>query len=435
VKTFDLAISGAGLAGMALALDMAQHGQKVVLLERRSTVGGAIAGQITPLGPADNCPHLFLDSFTQCRKRLQSLGREDQLKALPMTFHVHWKNRWQKIALPERLPPPFALFTGGLPKGFVWGSRWLLSLASHQEGGSALDMLRRFHVSEDLLEFWGEWAVSVFNAPLDKTDGGLFLLTARRLFLKSNAFRPRVATCSLEELWLDPFRKALHAAGVELRTQTSVQDLRMEAGGVVGFQLRDGFVSAKRSVWAAPPWGLTRLPKMQEHAGGFSSTAWHPKRAQPIVHFLSDIEPIKMEQVKMEPGRSVPVYNGVMPGMMGFFGQPFQWLFSGGGRRVSLVGSALSGTNAETSDAALIAGGIRLLGLAGLRPRGNPVLLRRQHATLLPDADFEASRPGNQTPLTNLFCCGAWTKTDLPVSMESALESASRLATTLINQN
>jgi hydroxysqualene dehydroxylase len=414
MSTYDVAIAGAGLAGMAVALDMARAGQRVVLLERRTSLGGSIAVQETNLGTVDNCPHLFLQSFEHCLSRLDQLGTKSHLSAITAPIPLFQRAQWGTLQLAHPWHPLFGIFQKALPKGFVSSSLWMFR--SFHAGETALQHLQRNGLDGEQMNFWREWGLSIFNADLSQCDAGLFRRTARALFLKRKAFQPLLADCSLDRLWIHPFRQALLQAGVEIRTASSVRDLLFKTDRLVGLRTRQKDVHAKRFVWAGNPWTLSQLPAMREHAPNFTKDTWHPKRGRSILHSICKVEPRATASPKMSA----------------FFGMPYQWAFSHSENRVSLVASAVGAKHdgAEQSTQALHS----QLTLMNLRLTSEPLHLRRQHATLLPDPSFESARTGNRSPISELYLCGAWTQTGLPLSMESALKSAQEL-TSILSQD
>jgi phytoene dehydrogenase-like protein len=381
----DVAVAGAGLAGLALALELAQTGRRVVLLERRRRPGGAVG---TLPGGADQGIHLFLSGFTRCLALVERLGSRQLLRDLGPRCRVAWGER--DLTLPLGASRP----------------RTLLELARLGREGLhlAASLIRmKPKVDDDSLAatFWREWALSVFNAPLELLDGALLQRTAAAVLGDPRRHRPMVAATNLEELWVAPFERALAAAGVRLLTGTALRAVECCGNRVSAFLAEGLRVEARHFVWAGPPEGLRELAGLSDVAPPMPSR----RLGRHIVNLIAPVAGLPPE------------------GLCGWFGAPFQWLFPAGPGQVVLVGSGWSDENLARRGAApaLLPA---LLARHGLRPAGTPLWIVQRHATHLQSPDFEAARPGPGTALENLHLCGAWLRTGLPLSMESALAGA-----------
>lgn len=415
----DVAIAGGGLAGMALALDLARRGRRVVLLERRSRLGGAIASVATPLGEADNSVHLFLAGFDLALRRLVELGSRDLLADAPSRYRLRIDGRWATLELPTtlagwlRAPAGLRALRGLSGNGLelLPTLAWLLLGPTPASGDAASWLAPRLRGRPLAALFWREWILSVFNAPWAAVDAALFARTARRLFARPQRSRPLPAKAPLAAIWLAPFERALREAGVESRPGCAVRGARVEGGRLAAFRLSEGEIEAERFVWAAAPEAIESLTGLD---GVLPD--WPARRGFHIANLLLE-------------ARRPPSLEG---GLTGFFGEPFQWIFPAGAGRIALVASGLD--DAALSDSATLpARGRELARLAGCEPVGEGNLIVQRQATARQDEAFERARPGHRSPLRNLFFCGAWTATGLPLSMESALVSAASLRDLLLN--
>jgi glycine/D-amino acid oxidase-like deaminating enzyme len=407
----DTAVAGGGLAGMALALDLARRGRSVALLERRSWLGGSTHS--LPRGGHDNSVHLFLAAFSRCLARLRDLGVRDRLLELEPLCHVVLDGR--RLRLPVgagRLAGLLRLASVRHPVGSGWqvaASLQRLERIPPRTGETALAWLRRAHLprtDEGGLArlFWREWALSVFNAPLEELDAGLFRRTQRALFLEPGAHRPLAATCGLGELWVDPFRRALEGAGVRILDGQALRAVDRRERRLAAFRTEGAVVEAERFVWAGPPRALGRVAGLEDLVPAFPP----PQRARHIVNLVLPC-----------PG------DFRLKALTGWFRWQLQWAFARGDGRLVLVGSGW--TDSQLADRAALErelpGRLAQLGL----PMAGPAhwIVQRQ-ATDLQDPAFEQARPQARTALENLYPCGAWLATGLPLSMESALAGAER---------
>ena len=80
-----IVIIGGGFAGLAAAVDLAEQGQPVLLLERRSFLGGraySIKDKITG-DTVDNGQHLMMGCYHHTLNFLNKIGAADKLKFQP----------------------------------------------------------------------------------------------------------------------------------------------------------------------------------------------------------------------------------------------------------------------------------------------------------------------------------------------------------------
>lgn len=399
----QVAIAGAGLAGLGLALDLARAGRSVVLLERRRRAGGAV--QTLDGTSADNSVHLFLGAFTRCLARLEQLGFRHELRELGTRCRVEWQGRL--LTLPLGAPRPqtlLALARLGRPGWRLAAGLWRLLECRADQGECAAALSTRAGLRPGSLveAFWREWVLSVFNAPVEELDAVLALRTLRALQADPRRHRPLVAEHSLAALWILPFERALEHAGARLLTGCALRAVERRGGRVTAF-LADGLrIEARQFIWAGSPDGMKELDGLSDLTPPLPAR----RLGRHIVNLL------------------LPVEGALETGSLrGWFGAPFQWVFPAGPGRAALVGSGWTDQDLERREGAL-AQVPELLERHGVRLAGPPRWIVQRHATHLQTPAFEAARPGPGTQAENLSLCGAWLRTGLPLSMESALAGA-----------
>jgi glycine/D-amino acid oxidase-like deaminating enzyme len=408
----DTAVAGGGLAGMALALDLARRGRRVALLERRTWLGGSVHS-LPGAGGHDNSVHLFLSAFSRCLARLEQLGVRDRLGGLDPVCRVAHDGRLLRLPVGAgRLAGMVRLARLRHPLGSGWqlpASLQRLERIPPRTGETALAWLRRAHLprtDEGGLArlFWREWALSVFNAPLEELDAGLFRRTQRTLFLAPGAHRPLVSTCGLGELWVDPFRRALEVAGVRLLEGCALRAAERREHRLLSFRTDGLRVEADHFVWAGPPRALARVAGLEDLAPSLPPR----ERGRHIVNLV------------------LPCPPGFRLGSLaGWFQWDLQWAFARGDGRLVLVGSGWTDTQLERRPE-LEKELPRRLAELGL-PAAAPIRwIVQRHATDLQEPAYELARPQARTALENVYLSGAWLATGLPLSMESALAGAER---------
>lgn len=411
-KPVDVAIAGAGLAGLSLALDLARQGRQVLLLERRRAPGGAVLSLPGP-DEADNSVHLFLAAFSRCLARLDELGSRALLTEMRPTCRVEVQGRM--LTMPLGLGRLGTLVRMAALRHPAGGGLGLLGHLQRLErnpprsGETAADWLVRVNLPRTTPQglagcFWPEWCLSVFNAPLECVDAGLFRRTQRLVFTNPRAHRPLLAAGSLAELWVRPFERALAAAGVRLLTSTALRGVERGAGRVSALLLEGERIATRQLVWAGPPEGLDQVAGLEDLRPALPSR----REGRHIVNL----------RLPCAPGPPLKTLSG-------WFGRPFQWVFSRGDGWLTLVGSGWTDEQLEgrREIEPQLAG---WLAPHGLSFHGSPRWIVQRHATALQSPAYEQTRPQARTSLENVYLCGAWLATGLPLSMESALAGAER---------
>ncbi len=398
-----IVVSGAGLAGMNLALDLARMGHRVSLLESRKTVGGALARRQTRFGPVDNSIHLHIKAFTRCLARLNELGSRELLVE-PLAGMQLQSSTGETIRLDGK-PIRDGLRLAFRPAlwQLLFGAGPLLRKLLHKPPPAAatlaswLDELGEKPGSPHL-DLLDEWALSVFNAKSHELDAALVQRTLRAISQIKEGMQPLVPRAGLDQIWLDPLTKQLSVHDVEIRTATSLVGISQMNHRLSGAITTAGEMTCDVLVYAGSPGG----------AGRAGLSQWIQAPPAERGHDIANL----IVRVKAQPvGRRF---------MRGWMGQAFQWAFSAGDGLVALVASCWD--QVDDQEEAVLSG-LGLLKAAGFLPQDHELIIQRQ-ATRLQSPAFEAWRPASETALPGLYCCGAWTRTGLPLSMEGALVSA-----------
>lgn len=291
-------VVGAGFAGAAAAMALAEAGVPVVLWEARATPGGR-AGAFTDAAGTDldTGPHLFLGAYRRTRALLGRLGTADRLAfqgALRVPLAVD--GRRGGLACPGGLPAPLALVLGlwGLrPLGLADRLRLLRAAHALRPGSGApdgatvaawFDGIGMPPAATRLL--WGPLCRAVMNLPPAEADAGPFLRALRlALFGAPGDAGLGWARGGLGEL-LAPLPKHLASRGGELRharVAALTRGARGARGGVAALALAGGGrVPATRVVLAVDAFAAHRL-LVGAGAAGETTAALGAMRPAPIV--------------------------------------------------------------------------------------------------------------------------------------------------------
>jgi hydroxysqualene dehydroxylase len=272
-----VAVVGGGLAGITAALRCAEAGCAVTLLESRTRLGG-LAGSFRRGGlDVDTGQHVFLRCCTAYRALLDALGVAD-LVTLQPRLDV-------PVLAPER--PPARLRRNGLPAPMHLAGALLryrplpvvdrirlvpaaLALRAVEPADPATD---RRSFADWLAEHGqGARAVEVLwdligTATLNARAASASLALAASVFRMGLLTDPAAGDLGWSRVPLGRLhdgaaRRALAAAGVDLRTATRVRKVERTAGGgwrVAGTHQGHGVeVMADRVVCAVPPTAAAR---------------------------------------------------------------------------------------------------------------------------------------------------------------------------------
>jgi hydroxysqualene dehydroxylase len=403
----NVAVVGGGLAGLAAALDLADAGHAVTVLEARPTLGGAVQTlperEGDPQPPPDNGQHIALGCFTEYLRFLDRIGEGSSFLRSRLALPVLGENG--KMA---EITPSLAgvLGYGHLPlRDRLRLPATLLRLRSAQShpkesfGG----LLRRLGETDASVDcFWDVFVRPALNLRCDEADAGAGLFTVRTALLGPRASGDLILpTRPLGRMHGEAAGAALEAAGATVLTDVRVASLdELEADGVVV---------------AVPPRESARLLGEPEPA-------------------LED-SPIVSVHLWFER----PLLG---PPLAALLGSDAHWVFDRG---------ALTANRPERGQyLTVVSSGVPEL----LEVRGRDLVARiaGQLTERLGDAELLWSRvsrepyatvalrpgvlrPGVETSRPGVARAGTWTDTGWPATMESAIRSGRRAAQHILSSS
>ncbi|MDK9500666.1 hydroxysqualene dehydroxylase HpnE [Streptomyces katrae] len=426
-------VIGGGLAGVTAALELADAGLRVTLLEGRPRLGGLAfsfkRGDLT----VDNGQHVYLRCCTAYRWFLDRVDGaalaplQDRLD-VPVLDVAHPRGprlgRLRRSALPVPLHLAASLAT--YPH---------LSLAERAGVGRAALALRRLDPADPALDgldfgtwlarygqsprtvaaLWDLVGIATLNATAGDSSLGLAAMVFKTGLLSENgAADIGWARVPLGDLHDTLARKALDAAGVrtELRTRVTAVT-RTEDGGwrvdTEGESLDAGTV-------------VLAVPQREAHA---------------LLPAGALADPDKLLDIGTAPILNVHVVYDRKVLKQPFFaalGTPVQWVFdrtdasglTDGGQYLALSQSVAQD---DIDEPVSVLRAKYLPELERLLPaaRGAKVrdffVTRERTATFAPSPGVGRLRPGPRTDTPGLYLAGAWTATGWPATMESAVRS------------
>src|SRR4051812_21352076 len=136
MKPFDIAVAGAGVAGLAAATALAEAGERVLVLEARGDLGGrATAFRDRETGElVDNGQHVMFGCYRETFRLLRRIGAEQNVRVQPSLEvpYIGPDGTRSVLRCPSWLPSPLHLLGGVLGwDALTWSDRLsVLRLAS-----------------------------------------------------------------------------------------------------------------------------------------------------------------------------------------------------------------------------------------------------------------------------------------------------------------
>lgn len=430
-------VIGAGFAGAAAALSLAESGERVCLLESGHSPGGRARSFLDRHSglELDWGPHLFMKANPALRDFLGRIGAAPDLRfesSLDLVYRMAGDAAGGAVRL-ERLCFP----ARGGSLGAIWAMlRWrgpsagerisilkglvrLLREESSSGGETMEKMLTRLgQGSAERKWFWEPFSRAVLNMPMTGGSGELF----RRVVAESFGGGPSGAalgapSVAMRPFWAERALNAIRGKGGEVRTSAPARRIEIEDNAVRGVTLSGGgFIGAARVISAVPPPALIGL--LPDELRGQSP--WRDlSRLQP--------GPIASAYIWLDRHEPGPAYEALL-------GELWEWLFRSGG----------SGNDPE-APVALLTGGVGSIAggpKSGLESAAREtvarvfpgaavrriLIVRERAATWANGADEQPFRPWAETPVKGFILAGDWTATGLPATCEGAVRSGLRAA-------
>jgi squalene-associated FAD-dependent desaturase len=463
--TRRVVVLGGGLAGIAAALDCAEAGARVSLLEVRPRLGGAAYSFERDGLRLDNGQHVFLRCCTAYRALLERLGSSGRVRVqprleipvlspgakqamlrrggLPAPLHLAGALlRYPHLTLGQRLSAAraalalgrldtqvaleFERAAGSVHEGFS-GTR--------EEGASAPGRARPGTLGAWLAEhgqspasvaaLWDLVALPTMNLPAAEGSLALGAFVLRTgLLERADAGDIGFHMRPLSETLGEPAERVLADVGVDVRLGVRAECV---AQGEHGLRVRvnGAELDADAVVCAIPH---QRAATLLESLLGEQATGWHALGESPIVnvHVVYDRRVCELE---FAAGVGTPVqyvFDRTDAAGLAPAGAPAGDRGGPGGQCLAV---SLSGAEQDMRRSSEELRERYVPALAELFPRARDAVVRSVHVSREHAATFRAApgtqalRPGARTRVRGLVLAGAWTDTGWPATLEGAVLS------------
>jgi squalene-associated FAD-dependent desaturase len=399
-------VVGAGIAGLAAAVELAASGYPVTLHEQAGHAGGRCRSFFDDVigRSIDNGNHLVLSGNRSLYAFLRRIGATDRLSgparaAFPF-IDLQTGERW--TVRPGSGPVPWWIF---VPKRRVRGTR----VRDYLAGLRFARARERSTVAECVgwqgplyRRFWEPLAVAVLNTQAREASARLLWPVLRETFGRGEAAcRPRMATRGLSDCFIDPALAYLREHGAEICFQARLRSVEVGAGLARRLDFTNGLTVPIADddflVLAVPPAAAAAL------LPGLVT----PEESRAIVN------------AHFRVSRSVPE-----PTFIGLVGAISQWIFL----RDDVVSVTVSAANGlvEEANEVIAAKLWREVCLAlEFEDARLPAwrIVKEKRATFAQIPAQLARRPGSRTCIANVALAGDWTDTGLPATLEGSVRS------------
>jgi hydroxysqualene dehydroxylase len=441
----EVVVVGGGFAGLAAAVDLAERGRGVLLLERRAFLGGRAYSFLdrTTGDTVDNGQHLMMGCYRHTLGFLEKIGALGNIKFQPNSRvdFLSDTDGHAAFACPP-LPAPLHLLAGlARLKTVGWGDRVRalgVGLALKRMNGDRA-RLADITVREWLDElgqskriqhrFWDLIALATLNEAPERASADMFARVIEEAFLHTRRDSTMVISrVGLSEMYTADAQRFVEERGGEVRVNATVERVEFEGGRAGGLILRGGERVEPDAVVSAVPYFALRTMIAPEVAAGVEA-----------FRHLGDFQSAPIVSINLWYAEPVTDLEFV-----GLLDSPVEWVFNknavGASRgRYQHLALVISGAHAaaklpkeEITEMAV--NEMRRFFPAARKQRpAHSFVVREHHATISHTVGVARLRPAQRTPFANFFLAGDWTDTGLPATIEGAVWSGQECARQLLS--
>ena len=417
-----VAIIGAGWAGLAAAVTLAEQGVRVTVFEASRSLGGRARRVSIDGVDLDNGQHVLVGAYRETLRLMRKVGADPGELLLRLPLELRYADGFHLRA--PRLPFPLNLLTAllrakglDLAQGFA-ALRFLASLRAREfriEPDCTVARLLDEHSQAGVLRtrVWEALCVSALNTPVERASAQIFVNVLRDGLTGARAASDLlIARTDLSRLFPEPAAEYVKARGAAIELGTPVRRIARAPGG---FRLNDAGTFSCVVIACGPHQAgqlLVQLPALDQALSAINAFAY---------------EPIVTCYLQYPGSVSLPAP------MLGFIGGIAQWVFDrgrlGGPKGLLAAVISASGAHEELTKEELAARiGIELkTALGELPPPQWSQVITEKRATFSCAPAIE--RPEAFTAIPGLVLAGDYVASEYPGTLEAAVRSGIAAAT------
>ena len=411
-----VAVVGAGWAGLAAAVTLAEHGVRVTVFEASRSLGGRARRVSIDGVDLDNGQHVLIGAYRETLRLMRKVGADPDELLLRLPLELRYADGFHLRA--PRLPYPLNLFVAllrakGMPLAQAFSAlRFMAAIRTRKfrvEPDRSVAQLLLEHRQAGALRshLWEPLCVSALNTPLGSASAQVFLNVLRDgLAGARDASDLLIARSDLGRVFPEPAAQYVRARGGEILLGTPVRRIERTPGG---FRLNDmqtfsGVVIACGPHQAGPL--LVQLPETGGALAAIDAFAYEPI----VTCYLQYPESVLLPSP-----------------MLGFNGGMVQWVFDRGrlGGPKGLLAAVISASGAHqqlTKEELTARIEIELKATLGElpSPRWSQVITEKRATFSCTPA---LARPRVATAIPRLLLAGDYLAGEYPGTLEAAVLS------------
>jgi squalene-associated FAD-dependent desaturase len=414
----DVAVIGAGWAGLAAAVAATRAGHRVTVFEAARTPGGrarSLPGTLPDGRPVllDNGQHILIGAYTATLQLMQDVGVDPAAVLLRLPLSLRFPDG-QGLALPELPAPLDAAWGIASARGWGWADKGSLLRAAlgwqrarfRCDPDVSVAQLCRALTPRVMAELIEPLCVAALNTPAERSSGQVFLRVVGDALFGPGHGRWGGSNLLLPQAGLGQLFPEAAVQWLAARGSSLVPAHRVEAIGRHGSGWQVDGQAFERVVMAAPPWEAARLVR----GADIDAAQW-----------LARTDALSHEAITTVYATGGPRLPLPMLALRSGPGAPAQFVFDrsqlgGPAGLLAFVASASQGDR-ETLQAQVMAQAAQL-GWRALQPL-QTVVEKRATFACTPDVQ----RPDVQVA-GGLLACGDYVEGPYPATIEGAVRAA-----------
>jgi len=411
-----VAVIGAGWAGMAAAVTLAERGVPVTVLEASRNLGGRARRVSVDGVDLDNGQHILIGAYRECLRLMRLVGANPDELLLRVPLELRYADGFHLRA--PRLPYPLNLLCallGAKGLGLAQASgalRFMASLRWHGfriEPDRSVAQLLDEHGQSGVVRthLWEPLCVSALNTPVAAASAQVFANVLRDGLTGSRAARDfLIARTDLGKIFPEPAAEYVKSRGGAIELGMPARRIERVHGG---FRLNEAQTFSGVIVACGPHHVgpiLVQLPELADALAAIGAFEYEPI----VTCYLQYPESVTLPSP-----------------MLGFNGGIVQWVFDRGklGGPKGLLAAVISAPGAHLDlEKEALAARIDAEVRAAIRtlpaPRWSQVIAEKR-------ATFSCSpgltRPEGTTPISGLSLAGDYIASEYPGTLEAAVRS------------